>query len=100
MYYMIIFLISFAVGRTLSKEHMPPSALLMWMLIRLCFASCSDYNAMYAGQGVDLIKQQFAAARKHKRAIIFIDEVRDSCSPVAAHSAYMHAIIELCSRIC
>jgi hypothetical protein len=38
--------------------------------------SCgSDYNGMYAGQGVALIKQQFAAARKHKRAIIFIDEV-------------------------
>jgi ATPase family associated with various cellular activities (AAA) len=39
----------------------------------LCFRS--DYNCVYAGQGAQKMKRQFKQARKHKKAIIFIDEV-------------------------
>ena len=35
----------------------------------------ADYNGEYAGRGVKLVKEQFEMARKHKKAIIFIDEL-------------------------
>lgn len=39
------------------------------------YSSGSDYNAMFAGQGVSMVKQQFKAARKLKKCILFIDEI-------------------------
>jgi SpoVK/Ycf46/Vps4 family AAA+-type ATPase len=35
----------------------------------------SDYNCVYVGEGAKKLKSQFNQARKHKKAIIFIDEV-------------------------
>jgi ATPase family associated with various cellular activities (AAA) len=39
---------------------------------------CSDYNAMWAGRGQGMMKDLFKQARKHKKAVIFIDEVSAS----------------------
>jgi ATP-dependent 26S proteasome regulatory subunit len=48
------------------------------LVTRLLFitANHSDYNCLYGGEGARKLKSQFKQARKHKKAIIFIDEVR------------------------
>ncbi|CAM9623647.1 unnamed protein product [Chrysoparadoxa australica] len=39
------------------------------------YISGSDFNGVYAGTGVAKVKKLFAMARRHKRAIIFLDEI-------------------------
>ncbi|CAM9178535.1 unnamed protein product [Pylaiella littoralis] len=39
------------------------------------YACGSDFNGVYVGMGVAAVKKLFAKARKHKKSIIYIDEI-------------------------
>jgi hypothetical protein len=66
----------------------------------------SDYNCLYAGQGAQKLKNQFKQARKHKKAIIFIYEVRvhyNHCMRCICYiSMYLThaAAVALCTLCC
>ncbi|CAN0463287.1 unnamed protein product, partial [Discosporangium mesarthrocarpum] len=39
------------------------------------YACGSDFNGMYVGMGVSAVKRLFAKARRHRKSIIYIDEI-------------------------